>query len=118
MIEATLIARAISRTAPPAGLVEGAELAPGPTAGDDDAEAIAASIASRVSTYHHPVGTCRMGADPDGGAVVDARGRAHGIEQLHVADPSIMPTIPSANTNLPTDWHQEGDCSTLGAPSG
>jgi choline dehydrogenase len=59
------------------------------------------SIASRVSTYHHPVGTCRMGADPDGGAVVAARGRVHGLEHLHVADASIMPTIPSANTNLP-----------------
>src|SRR5260370_39914925 len=45
----------------------------------------AVSIASRVSTYHHPVGTCRMGADPDGGAVVAARGRVHGIEHLHVA---------------------------------
>jgi len=102
MLEATLIARTISRTAPLADLVEGPELTPGPSVGDDDAEAIAASIASRVSTYHHPVGTCRMGADPDGGAVVDSRGRVHGIERLHVADASIMPTIPSANTNLPT----------------
>jgi len=33
---------------------------------------------------------------------VDARGRVHGIEHLHVADASIMPAIPSANTNLPT----------------
>jgi len=102
MLEATLIARTISRTAPLADLVEGPELTPGPSVGDDNAEAIAASIASRVSTYHHPVGTCRMGADPDGGAVVDSRGRVHGIERLHVADASIMPTIPSANTNLPT----------------
>jgi choline dehydrogenase-like flavoprotein len=46
--------------------------------------------------------TRRMGPDPDGGAVVDARGRVHGIEHLHVANASIMPTIPSANTNLPT----------------
>lgn len=102
MIEATLIARAISRTAPLAGLVEGAELAPGSSIRDEDTGAIAASIAARVSTYHHPVGTCRMGADPDDGAVVDARGRVHGIERLLVADASIMPTIPSANTNLPT----------------
>jgi len=110
MIEATLIARAISRTAPLAGLVEGAELAPGPTAGDDEAEAIAASIASRVSTYHHPVGTGRMGADPDGGAVVDARGRAHGIEQLHVADPSMpqpTPTCRLTGTRRGTAAHLE-----------
>ena len=102
MIEATLIARAISRTAPLNGLIEGAELAPGPSIPDDDTDAIAASIARRVSSYHHPVGTCRMGADPDDGAVVDARGRVHGIEHLLVADASIMPTIPSGNTNLPT----------------
>jgi choline dehydrogenase len=102
MIEATMIARAISRTGPLAGLVEGAELAPGPAVAEDDSDAIAASIASRVSTYHHPVGTCRMGPDPGDGAVVDARGRVHGIERLHIADASIMPTIPSANTNLPT----------------
>jgi choline dehydrogenase len=102
MVEATLIARAISRTAPLAGLVQGDELAPGPSIGDGDADAIAASIAARVSTCHHPVGSCRMGADPADGAVVDAQGRVHGIEQLHVADASIMPTIPSGNTNLPT----------------
>ena len=43
-----------------------------------------------------------MGPDPGTGAVVDARGRVHGIERLYVADASIMPAIPSANTNLPT----------------
>jgi choline dehydrogenase len=102
MIEATLLARAISRTAPLVDLVDGAELTPGPLVGDDDTDAIAASIASRVDTYHHPVGTCSMGRDPGTGAVVDARGRVHGIEHLYVADASIMPTIPSANTNLPT----------------
>jgi|SRR6516225_8573311 choline dehydrogenase len=69
-----------------------------PSIADGDISAIAASIASRVDTYHHPAGTCRMGPDPDGGAVVDARGRVHGIEHLYVADASI----PSANTNLPT----------------
>ena len=72
-----------------------------PSIADGDISAIAASIASRVDTYHHPAGTCRMGPDPDGGAVVDARGRVHGIKNLHVADASIMPAIPSANTNLP-----------------
>ncbi len=43
-----------------------------------------------------------MGDDPDGGAVVDAHGRVHGLDGLYVADASIMPTIPSANTNVPT----------------
>jgi choline dehydrogenase len=102
MIEATLIARAISRTGPLAGLIEGAELAPGPAIADTDTDALPASIASRVQSYHHPVGTCRMGPDPGGGAVVDAHGRVHGVGHLRVADASIMPTIPNANTHLPT----------------
>lgn len=45
--------------------------------------------------YFHPVGTCAMGS------VVDARGAVHAVDGLTVADASVMPTIPSANTNLP-----------------
>jgi choline dehydrogenase len=97
MIEATLTARAISRTAPLNALIEGPELAPGPAIADGDTSA----IASRVDTYHHPAGTCRMGPDPDGGAVVDARGRVHGIERLHVADASIMPARPPSTPTCP-----------------
>jgi choline dehydrogenase len=53
-------------------------------------------------TYHHPVGTCAMGPAPERGAVVDRRGRVHGTEGLFVADASVMPDIPSANTLIPT----------------
>ena len=102
MLQAILLARRISREDPLARLVTGAELFPGPSIDDGDTERLGGAIRARVSTYHHPVGTCRMGDDPDSGAVVDARGRVHGVEQLHVADASIMPAIPSANTNLPT----------------
>jgi choline dehydrogenase-like flavoprotein len=42
-----------------------------------------------------------MGPDPAGGAVVNGRGEVYGIGGLRVADASIMPDIPSANTNLP-----------------
>ena len=42
-----------------------------------------------------------MGTNPDAGAVVDARGRVHGVEGLTVADCSIIPTVPRANTNIP-----------------
>jgi choline dehydrogenase len=102
MVEATLAARQISRSSPLAELVAGPEIAPGPAIGDDDVAGLAESICSRVGPYHHPVGTCAMGPDPASGAVVDARGAVHGIEQVFVADASVMPTIPAANTNLPT----------------
>jgi choline dehydrogenase len=52
------------------------------------------------STYHHPVGTCAMGAGPD--AVVDAELRVRGIQGLRIADASVMPTIPSAGTHAPS----------------
>jgi choline dehydrogenase len=46
--------------------------------------------------FFHPVGTCAIGR------VVDGQGRVYGIDGLFVADASIMPTIPRANTNLST----------------
>ena len=58
-------------------------------------------IRNVVSHYVHPVGTARMGSPDDPGAVVDQFGRVHGASCLRVVDASIMPTIPSANTNLP-----------------
>ena len=81
-------------------LAIGEELSPGAHL-TEDAD-LRAALPSLVRTYHHPVGTCRMGTDPDDGAVVDAHGCLHGIGGLVVADTSIMPTIPRANTNLPT----------------
>ena len=101
MVEATRHARQLSRTAPLADFVTGAELSPGPAISDDD-DALAASIRARVGSYHHPVGTCAMGRRPDDGAVVDSRGAVHGTDGVWVADASVMPTMPVANTNLTT----------------
>jgi choline dehydrogenase len=49
----------------------------------------------------HPTSTCRMGPNPDDGAVVDARLAVHGLNGLSIADASVMPTVTSANTNVP-----------------
>ena len=51
--------------------------------------------------YYHPVGTCAMGAEADPLAVCDGAGRVRGIEGVVVADCSLMPVVPRANTNLP-----------------
>jgi len=51
---------------------------------------------------YHPCGTLRMAPSSDARAIVDALGRAYAVDQLVVADSSIMPTVPRANTNLTT----------------
>jgi choline dehydrogenase-like flavoprotein len=116
MIEATRHARRLSRTPPLAGFVTGAELAPGPAISDDDTYGLARSIRERVGSYHHPVGTCAMGPRPGDGAVVDARGAVHGIGRLWMADASVMPAIPAANTNLTTIVIAERITQRLAAP--
>jgi 5-(hydroxymethyl)furfural/furfural oxidase len=59
-------------------------------------------LSNNVTGFYHPVGTCRMGTADDPLAVADPEGRVHGVENLRVVDASLMPTIPRANTNIPT----------------
>jgi choline dehydrogenase len=54
------------------------------------------------STAYHLIGTARMGPATDPTAVVDDQLRVHGMQGLRVADASIMPTMPSANTYATT----------------
>jgi choline dehydrogenase len=77
-------------TAPPLGEV----LTPWPNLADPD------HVLRTVETFHHPVGSCRMGRDDDPEAVVDALGRVRGAQGLWVMDASIMARVPSANTHL------------------
>ena len=63
-------------------------------------EQIRAHIRLYAKTVYHPVGTCKMGPDPD--AVVDHTLWVHGLEGLRVADASIMPKIIGGNTNAPS----------------
>jgi 5-(hydroxymethyl)furfural/furfural oxidase len=68
----------------------------------EDDERLDAFVRERVNGTWHACGTCRMGRTGDPYAVVDAAGRVIGVAGLRVADASVMPTIPCANTNLPT----------------
>lgn len=76
------------------------EASPGRSVADRDA--LASWAKQAVRGYFHPVGTCAMGPASNERAVVDSAGRVHGLEALYVADASVMPTIPRANTNLTT----------------
>ena len=55
---------------------------------------------STYDCYHHGVGTCMMGPSSNNMSVVNNRLKMHGIENLYVADASIMPTVTHANTNI------------------
>jgi len=102
MLDAVTEARRLAHSEPVAAITAGIELSPGPAFPTDNRDALAEWVRTAVSTFHHPVGTCAMGPDPARGAVTDSHGSVHGIDGLTVADASIMPTIPTANTNLPT----------------
>ena len=68
---------------------------------DDDAE-VEAFVRRYTIGAGHVAGTCRMGAAADRMAVVDPQGRVHGVPGLRVADASVMPRVPSGNTQIPT----------------
>ena len=75
-----------------------AERLPGPDLTTD--EDLFAYGCANAKTDHHPVGTCKMGTDDM--AVVDLDLRVHGLTGLRVCDSSVMPRVPSCNTNAPT----------------
>ena len=74
---------------PPLTRLLGPEVAPG-------SEELPSYVRRTLRNYFHPAGTCGIGR------VVDDHGRVLGIDGLVVADASVMPTIPRANTNLTT----------------
>ena len=93
------IAREICRTEPVKSMIT-EEYAPGASVAADDDEAILEWARNTATTIYHPTGTCKMGQDKM--AVVDERLRVYGVQNLRVADASIMPSITSGNTNAPT----------------
>mgnify|MGYP003331456385 CR=1 FL=1 len=72
---------------------------PDPKRGLDDDE-LARLCQKFAGSGYHPCGTVKMGDKSDAGSVVDQYGRAHRFDNLVIADASIMPFVPRANTNL------------------
>ena len=68
-----------------------------PGNGHETDEALEKFVRDVTFSMYHQVGTCKMGTDD--AAVVDPKLRVRGVEGLWVADASIMPTLPSGNTN-------------------
>jgi choline dehydrogenase len=97
MLRAIKLSRSIYAQAPLRDMIL-RETLPGP-GNASDAE-LREYIRRNAGHRSHPVGTCRMGHDKD--AVVDSQLRVHGIAGLRVADASVMPEVPSGNTNLPS----------------
>ena len=91
-----LIRQVAAQPAMQAGIVR--ETRPGPEIADD--VSLLDYARGCGQTAWHTVGTCRMGSVSD--SVVDPRLRVHGVQRLRVADASVMPTIPSSNTNAPS----------------
>jgi choline dehydrogenase len=76
------------------------EIDPGDSVTSDDE--VDAWVRANVETAYHPTCTCKIGADDDPMAVVDAQCNVRGIESLRIVDSSIFPTVPNGNTNAPT----------------
>jgi choline dehydrogenase len=92
-------ARKVAATEPMASLMK-REYRPGQNVRTDDE--ILHFCREYGTTIFHPSGTAKMGPASDPMAVVDSQLRVKGLDGLRVIDCSIMPTLVSGNTNIPT----------------
>lgn len=99
VLSALRLIRQMFNTAPLADFVEAEQYPPASATSDADLIEFAQS---RGGTAWHLVSTCRMGPDSDPLAVVDDQLRVRGVRGLRIADASVMPTMPSGNTQIPT----------------
>jgi 5-(hydroxymethyl)furfural/furfural oxidase len=67
-----------------------------------DADRLEEFVRATATGIKHVSGTCRMGPDADPMAVTGTDGRVYKVEALRVVDASLMPSLPRANTNIPT----------------
>ncbi|MDQ4041018.1 MAG: FAD-dependent oxidoreductase [Actinomycetota bacterium] len=108
MVAAVRLAREIAGTAPLSHST-GANIDPGP--GVASAEQLEAWIRAEVQHVYHAGCTCRMG--PEDAGVLDEQLRVRGVEGLRVADASIFPVAPRANTNFPVMMAAEKIASAI-----
>jgi choline dehydrogenase len=73
-----------------------------PGVGNSSRKDLERMAAVAASSFYHPVGTCKFGADTDASAVVDTQLRVRGIPQLRVVDASVIPVIPQGMTEAAT----------------
>jgi choline dehydrogenase len=92
LVQATKIAREIFATRAFAPWVK-QEVMPGPDVNDE--VSLRQFVRNSADSYHHQVGSCKMGLDDL--SVVDPQLRVQGVEGLRVADASVMPFVPSGN---------------------
>ena len=97
MIDGLRAVRAFVAQPPLAGMIE-VETQPGPQYQSD--EEIMQAYDTFATCGYHAVGSCRMGADA--ASVVDPQLRVRGVTGLRVMDTSVMPVVPSGNTQGPT----------------
>jgi len=94
------LAQKIARQSPLRDMLGEAIWPPKGTTTAAGSNSLDAAIRSHARTIFHPAGTCKMGPRAD--AVVDTRLRVNGVENLRIADCSVMPALVSGNTNAPT----------------
>jgi choline dehydrogenase len=97
MVTMTRMCREIFATKAFSKALTGKELMPGPDFKDD--EGLLKFVRGRCDSYHHQVGSCKMGTDWM--AVVDPQLKVHGLEGVRVIDASIMPEITTGNIHAP-----------------
>ena len=98
LVAAVELCRRIGASDALRGAFGAVERYPGPDVSSP--EEVRRYVRDTAITYHHQVGTCKMGLDE--AAVVDPRLRVHGVDGLRVADASVIPTVPTGNTNAPS----------------
>jgi choline dehydrogenase len=96
LLEGVRVSRAIIQAAPFAPF-RGTEIFPGE--GIATRAGLEEVVRRKAETIYHPVGTCRMGSDPD--SVVDCDLCVRGVHGLRVVDASVMPRLVGGNTNAP-----------------